>query len=96
MDEARGRSKLIRSVQYALNVVLPRGNSYCGSVEIKFALAKPGHIFLDYGGSDVGDVVINGVRTPAEKVFSEHQITVPEELLQKGNNIVFAACPHDE
>ncbi len=87
-EEARERSRLVRSVQYTLGLVLPRGGAYCGTVEIRFVLSKPGPIFVDYSGSEAGDIIINGFHVATDKVFSAHRIKVPAELQQKGENIV--------
>jgi len=88
MEEAKVRSKHIRSVQYTINLVLPREREYNGCVEIKCLLTKPGHIFVDYSGNEVGDITVNGNSVEAARVFSGHRIRIPVDLQLKGENIV--------
>jgi len=89
LEEAQNRSYMIKSVQYALNLVLPKGKNYAGSIEIKFVLAKTGFLFLDYSGTHIGDIIINGTHVEAEKIFENHKIVLPKEYLNRGENYVF-------
>ena len=88
IDEAKERSLLIKAVQYNLNLVLPPAEHYNGCVEIKFLLVKPGHIFVDYSGEEIGDVIFNETRLDAAKVFLGHRIRLPKQLQIAGQNTV--------
>ncbi len=83
-----GRSKLLKSVSYTLNLVLPKGTTFVGSVDIDFELVATGPLFLDYSGKEVGDIVINGERPVASTLFSGHRLRIPEELQETGRNNV--------
>lgn len=56
---------MIGNVSYDVNIALPKGDQYFGRVAAKFdvkALAKGANdqLFIDFYGSEVGNLVING------------------------------------
>lgn len=61
---------------------------YCGSVKITFMLSKKEHIFLDYSGTEVGDINFNGVKLEAANVFSGHRIKLRPDNQIVGQNVV--------
>lgn len=88
LQDAEKRSKIISSVQYSLNLVLPKASQYMGTVEITFTLQQKDHIFIDYSGREIGDIIMNGTRLDAANVFMEHRIKLRPENQIIGTNIV--------
>jgi aminopeptidase N len=84
---ARQRAEQITDVRYRLNFDLrPHAPETGGSEELKFRLAQPVAVLLDFREGKIGKVTINGKETPA-KVENGH-ISLPQELLRAGENTV--------
>jgi hypothetical protein len=78
-------------VSYKLALALLRGGgAYHGHVVITFYLtSKPSDsIFVDYKGSKVIKLVINGDDVIEGEPFRNHRIYFPKELLKEGRNEV--------
>ena len=86
------RSNDVGNVHYKVALALLRGGkTFHGHVEIKFNLYKdiPMHdVFVDYKGSKVLKLVVNGEHVKTGTPFRDHKIIFPIKLLQPDENIV--------
>jgi len=86
--EALYRSKLVRNPYYMIALsLLPGGLNFEGQVIVNFDLSLvSSDIFLDFEGSKVLSIVVNGKEAMFPDLFSEHKIKLPVELLKEGRN----------
>lgn len=76
-------------MKYSLLLALTDMQEYQGIVEIKFVLGEQNDgIFLDYSGTEVGDICINEKIIPAKELFYKHRIRIPSSVQKVGENIV--------
>ena len=88
-EETEGRLKAVSDLKYLLTLSLSVKENYDGCIEIRFTLKeKSNDIFLDYNGSEVKFIKINGNLVSCEEIFSKHKIIIPYQKQEIGENIV--------
>jgi len=89
-DAANARSRSITQVKYSLCLALNPGDSYYGYLEIEVTIGEISDgIYLDYFGSSLKIVQINGQDVPCDSIFYMHKISIPSKYQQVGKNTVF-------
>src|SRR5262249_62140822 len=84
---ARQRAQQISDVRYSRTFDLtPHATEANGVEELKFRLAHPVPVLLDFREGKVAGVEINGKRMPA-KIENGH-IALPQQFLRAGENTV--------
>ncbi|MFY9344502.1 MAG: M1 family aminopeptidase, partial [Planctomycetota bacterium] len=90
---ARERAALVREVEYDLTFkIVPGANEVTGTAAIRFRLPAdrdPGPLVLDFGGSELGDVAVNG-KTATLRAVHDH-VLIPPDLLGRDRNLVTAS-----
>lgn len=93
--EAEYRGELVKDVSYGLLLRLSqtRDAGYSGSFRVEFTLAKRSDkpLFLDFQGSQISNVVINGEPATAGVTFEGHRVQLPAQALRVGaaNRVTF-------
>jgi aminopeptidase N len=84
---ARQRAQQVSDVRYRLNFQLePHAPAASGQEELKFRLAAPGPLVLDFREGTVSGLIING--KPAPAAITNGHIALAPDLLQVGENTV--------
>ena len=88
--DALYRDSIISEPHYDVNLLLPKGEEYCGHITITFKLfAEPTkNVHLDFRGTKIANLNINGVTIQDDTVFKKHQIKLPYANLKLGVNKV--------
>jgi len=87
------RSALVSNVHYKLTVDITKPDTYSGTQEIRFDLAKPSELSIDFADAKLASIVVNG---KALKDFSYNNffVTLPQNTLVKGANVVQITFDH--
>ncbi len=88
VELARWRAKHYRDVRYALHLRLAEGaDLLAGKLELRLKLsARPVDLVLDWRGTAIRNLTVNGVETPAD-LRSEH-LVIARRLLKRGPNTI--------
>ncbi len=69
-----------------IDVTLP-GDRFAGAARIEFSLKKTGHdLTVDFSGGTIDAITVNG-RT-VEPVYNDFFITIRDEALRAGSNVI--------
>ena len=86
--EAEKRASSIRpGVQYDCFFHFKKGTDYSGIMQVVFQLTDLEEVFLDYSGSSISELIVNGITIPEApaKSFVSGRITLPTEHLRVGH-----------
>jgi aminopeptidase N len=86
---ARYRADRVRDVRYDLVVNVTRSDTATGRVTIRFNRRRPGDVIVDFRGSVLGQIRVNGtvISTPA---FNGAHLRIPDSLTRGGDNRIDA------
>ena len=86
---ATHRAAQLSSVQYALTLDLTRLDTATGLAQLTFQLRSPGDVIVDFRGTRLSDIAVNGKSATALEWNGEH-LRIPAALTRAGRNSVAA------
>jgi len=81
LQEAQYRAEIVEKVWYDVSLALPKGEVYCGNINIGFTLRElpKQSLNLDFRGQKICNMVINGkpvqnLNGNSQRLFFNHKI----------------------
>lgn len=86
IETAKLRKQCIDEVEYKVDLMLPKGNKFGGRVKINFKLLQrtSKELAIDFRGTHIAKLTINGTLVNDEKTFFNHEIILDQNLLKEG------------